>query len=309
MVVLAKMSMRMAIFGLGLIIPVALRADTLLWTSAGSAWEAAGQPGFNQPMTLPPDNSSLNPANSLSYTGISTNGVDVTATTVGGGTDAYLARMDEAPWVWAGDTLGWVQPGAFNCTQYSFSGGNPTCVSGTSTPYLLTFQGPFNFDTSTTTTYGSSSTDANTALLATADGADPTPIQLTFSQSLTQFGVDISALGTSTFKATLTAYDGAAMVGTATVTANGIGGMCASLDNSPANGGSGCNNAPYISISNLGPITRIILNVQDMSGNNTNFAIDSLQLGGESMLTPEPGVFVLASSGLVALLWWRRRRG
>jgi len=275
--------------------------DSMLWTAAGYAYEGPGQPNGE-----PPDGSVLNPANSASYTGVSAGGgVSVIATTAAGGTGTLLGRYDEAPWVWAGTTLGWVQPGVSNCTSLTYNNGVPTCTSSASTPYLLTYQGPFYFDTSTATVYGNGSLDANTALLGTTNGTGP--IQLSFSQSLTAFGVDISALNATSFTASLQAYDGNSLLGTYYIDAIGYGGTCTMLDIMPSAGGSGCNNAPFIGIGNLGPITKVILGVtDDSSGGAAGFAIDTLQLGGAPIATPEPGALLLAACGLGTLIWRSR---
>ena len=244
--------------------------DSMLWTAAGHAYEGPGWPN-PQPMNASPDN----PACSASFTGTSSGGVTITASTAPGGTGSYLGRYDEGPWVWAGDYVGWTFPGAMYCTSYDWNTG--ACKTASSTPYLQWFQGPFYFDTSTTTVYGNGSLDANTALLGTTNGTGP--VQLSFSQSLGAFGTDISTLSATNFTAALTAYNGTTLLGTYYVNATGYGGACRSLDSTPSNGGTGCNNAPFIGIGNVGPITKVLLSVTDNStGAPTGFAIDTLLL-------------------------------
>lgn len=272
--------------------------DSMLWTSAGSAYEGPGQPNAE-----PPDGSALNPANSVSYSGTSTGGITITATTPSGPTTQYLGRYDEAPWVWAGPSLGWVEPGYANCTSFDYATG--ACLSSSNTPYLLTFQGPFDFDKSTSTIYGNGSLDANTALLGTTNGTGP--IDLSFSAGVTAFGVDISGLSATSFTATLQAFDGSNSVGTYYIDAAGYGGLCASLSLKPSQGGNGCNDAPFIGIGNLGPITNVVISVTDDStGNAAGFAIDTVLLKSANVQTPEPGAVVLIACGLGAIVVRRR---
>ncbi len=271
--------------------------DSMLWTAAGSAWEGMGSPN-----PQPANGSAQNPADNTSFTGTSVGGITTTATSNQGD---LLGRYDEAPWVWAGAGIGWTRAGQLNCTAMNFNTG--ACISGTSTPYLLWYQGPFYFDNSTTTVYGNGSVDANTALLGTTNGTDP--IQLAFSSSISAFGVDISALNAADFTALIQAYNGTTLLGSYYVDAKGYGGTCASLNMMPSAGGAGCNNAPLIAIGNLGPITKIVLGVTDDStGDPTGFAINTLQFQNPSGGgVPEPASFLLFGCG-IALLVWRRKK-
>jgi len=153
--------------------------------------------------------------------------------------------------------------------------------------------------------FGDGSVDANTALLGTTNGNGP--IDLSLSQGVTAFGVDISTLNATSFTATLQAFNGSNLVGTYYVDAAGYGGLCASLSANPSVGGTGCNDAPFIGIGGLGPITNVVLSVTDDStGNAASFAIDTVQLNAGTVTTPEPGAMALIGCGLGALVLRRR---
>jgi len=258
--------------------------DSLLWTSAGSAYESAAGMSVG---TTPMNNSAL----AISWTGTSVDATNsVTITDMGG----VIGRADEAPWVYAGPPVsGWTQPGTNGI------------------PNLLVFQGPFLFSTSTVVMAADSTThDVGTALVENMSNADPDT--LTFSENLTAFGVDISSLGNVTdFTATLVAYDSSHdVLGTYTLDTNGtkVGGTCASLGKSPSHGGAGCNDAPFIAIGGTGwQISYVVISVtNDATGKPVGFALDG-PLFSEGPQVPEPGAWLLAACGLAAMVWHRRR--
>lgn len=287
--------------------------DTLNWATAGSAYEGPGYP------KLPPWPDS-NPSYNTTFTGITAGGRSITATLGSTGTapvmtPPYLARMDEAPWVYYVGTGGsndtyWTQPGNQVCQGWNAAG--TVCTQGyVSLPYIDTYNGTFNFDTKPAdqTPINVNTKDYGTALLGVQDGVSP----ITLSGSFSDIGFDITSVSTQDFIATLMAYDGTTLLGTYVLNTglnSGMGGPCTSLASAPSPTGSGtaCNSAPFVGIGGAGwHITAVVVSVTDLNYMPVAFAINGAELD-YSGHTPEPTTWAMGLAGLGGLVWARKRK-
>jgi hypothetical protein len=202
----------------------------------------------------------------------SNNGVNITLSSVG-----LLQRAQNTVFAWDGS--GWTLPDFVASEQVN------------------TFQGNFGAPSSPT------STPAMGDALVGVNG--PSSLTISFSAPVLSAGFMISSKTLANFTATLQAYDSSNnLLGTYSIVANGLGGVCAGLGNLNPNP-QPCNDAPFLGF--LGQTAQSQINTLVVSTNDTNgMFLDSLSVQ-DSQAVPEPSVILLMGGGLCVIGLFRRR--
>ncbi|HEV3332672.1 MAG TPA: PEP-CTERM sorting domain-containing protein [Bryobacteraceae bacterium] len=159
-----------------------------------------------------------------------------------------------------------------------------------------TFQGHFGAPSSPTSTpiFG----DALVGVVG------PSALTINFSAPILSAGFMISSKTLSNFNATIQAFDSSNnLLGTYSIVAQGLGGLCAGLGNYP--NPQPCNNAPFLGFLGQNPqaqISSLVVSTNDTNG----MFLDSLFVQ-DSQAVPEPSVIFLMGSGLCVIGLFRRR--
>ena len=213
----------------------------------------------------------------------------------------YISRVDNTQYVWASSVASWDAPG------------DPQ-VSGD--PNFLHYAGQF-----VAPTQEAQSSEAQggwgTYLLgptASNGSAGSSPLIFYFNQGVAGVGFNISTVSASTsatntnFTAEIDAFNGSHLLGSYFLTANGLGGYCASVE-SFLNDPTSCNDAPFIGFSSTtNNITKITIDAIDSTGNFGFFLANMVLKEDAPPQTPEPGLLVLTGGGLILLGFWERKR-
>lgn len=207
----------------------------------------------------------------------SSQGIAIDLTSVG-----LLQRADNTVFAWYAPINGWTLP---------------DIVAGTS---VTTFAGHFGAPDSPSSTppFGDS-----------LIGVGGNSLRIDFSAPILSAGFQVSTRSAADFTATLQALDANNnVIGTYTITATGLGGVCAGLAN-PVQP-QPCDDAPLIAFLGNNPqvpmIQSLVLTTNDPNG----MFIDSLLLNtGPGSGVPEPSVTLMIGSGLcvVGLLRYKRK--
>jgi hypothetical protein len=135
---------------------------------------------------------------------------------------------------------------------------------------------------------------------------------INFDKGISAAGLLVSVRGSefnSNFEATIKAYDkNGGFLATYVVNTAGLGGQCASLNNTPP---APCNDAPFIGVRAPGKIDspqiyRIVISATTGVGNLDSVLLDSLQF---EVAVPEPAAVFLCGAGLVLIFGLRRKQG
>jgi len=181
-------------------------------------------------------------------------------------------------------------------TVFAWDGSEWTLPDFVANDNVNTFEGHFGAPSSPT------STPALGDALVGVVG--PSSLTINFSAPVLSAGFDISSKTLANFTATLQAFDSNNnLLGTYTIVANGLGGLCAGLGNLTPNP-TPCNNAPFIGFlgQNAAQISSLVVSTNDTNG----LFLDSLYVQ-DSQAVPEPSVIFLMGSGLCVIGLFRRR--
>jgi hypothetical protein len=180
---------------------------------------------------------------------------------------------------------------------------------------ITTYQGQFNAPSSSTSCpagapAGSCSPWFGDDLLGVVGS---NPLTITFSSPVTSAGFLISSRSLANFQGTLQAFDSSNnLLGTYSIVANGLGGVCAGLGTLSPNP-TPCNDAPLVAFLGSNPtsplISKLVVSTSAIGGGaDTNgFFIDSLLIE-DGAGVPEPSIILMFGSGLCAIGLLRRKR-
>lgn len=182
-------------------------------------------------------------------------------------------------------------------TVFAWDGSEWTLPDFVANENVNTFQGNFGAPSSPTSTPA-----LGDALIGVVG---PSSLTISFNAPILSAGFMISSKTLANFTATLQAYDSNNnLLGTYSIVANGLGGMCAGLGNLTPNP-TPCDNAPFLGF--LGQGTQAQISSLVVSTNDTNgMFLDSLFVQ-DSQAVPEPSVIFLMGSGLCVIGLFRRR--
>lgn len=217
----------------------------------------------------------LGPANQNPSAGpwnTSNNGVNITLSSVG-----LLERAQNTVFAWDGSA--WTLP---------------DFVAGQN---VNTFEGHF----------GAPGAPTDTPILGDAlvGVVGPSALTINFSAPILSAGFLISSKTLANFTATLQAYDSSNnLLGTYSIVANGLGGLCAGLGTLNPNP-QPCNNAPFLGFIGQNPLPQISNLV--VSTNDTNGMFLDTFFVQDSQAVPEPSVIFLMGGGLCVIGLFRRR--
>ena len=133
----------------------------------------------------------------------------------------------------------------------------------------------------------------------------PSALTINFSAPILSAGFMISSKTLANFTASLQAYDSNNnLLGTYSIVANGLGGMCAGLGSLNPNP-QPCNDAPFLGFLGQNPQSQISSIV--VSTNDTNGMFLDTMFVQDSQAVPEPSVIFLMGGGLCVIGLFRRR--
>jgi hypothetical protein len=139
------------------------------------------------------------------------------------------------------------------------------------------------------------------------------PLNIAFSSPVTSAGFLISSRSLANFQGTLQAYDSSNnLLGTYSIVANGLGGVCAGLGTLSPNP-TPCNDAPLVAFlgsnSSSPQISKLIVTTSQIGGgfDSNGFFIDTLFVE-DGAAVPEPSIILMFGSGLCAIGLLRRKR-
>ena len=130
-------------------------------------------------------------------------------------------------------------------------------------------------------------------------------LTINFSSPVLSAGFQISSRALADFTATLKAYDSQNnLLGTYSIVANGLGGLCAGLGTLSPNP-TPCNDAPFLGYlgSTIPQISRLVVSTNDTSG----MFLDTFYIQ-DVYVVPEPSMVLLFGGGLCVLAVLKRRR-
>ena len=182
-------------------------------------------------------------------------------------------------------------------TVFAWNGSRWTLPDLVAGQTVNTFQGHFD---------GPDNPEANPAFGDALIGVlGPGSLTINFSSPVLSAGFQISSRMLADFTATLKAYDSQNnLLGTYSIVANGLGGVCAGLGTLNPNP-TPCNDAPFLGFlgSNIPQISRLVVSTNDTSG----MFLDSFYIQ-DIYVVPEPSMVLLFGGGLCVLGVLKRRR-
>lgn len=183
-------------------------------------------------------------------------------------------------------------------TAFAWDGSEWTLPDFVANANVNTFQGHFGAPSSpqSTPAFG----DALVGVVG------PSSLTINFSAPILSAGFMISSKTLANFTATLQAYDTSNnLLGTYSIVANGLGGLCAGLGNLQTGNPQPCNDAPFLGFLGKNPQAQIGSLV--VSTNDTNGMFLDTLFVQDSQAVPEPSVIFLMGSGLCVIGLFRRR--